>query len=55
METAKVEVKKEFEKEDELAEKSKQLEELNVLLNEDNKKNDTQEIPQEKRKIEIER
>ena len=55
LETAKVEVKKEFEKEDELAEKSKQLEELNVLLNEDNKKNDTQEIPQEKRKIEIER
>ena len=29
---------KEFEKEDELAEKSKRLEELNVLLNEDNKK-----------------
>ena len=55
LETAKVEVKKEFEKEDELAEKSKRLEELNVLLNEDNKKNDTQEIPQEKRKIEIER
>ncbi len=38
LETAKVEVKKEFEKEDELAEKSKRLEELNVLLNEDNKK-----------------
>ena len=55
LETAKVEVKKEFEKEDELAEKSKRLEELNVLLNEDNKKNDTQEIPQEKRKNEFER
>ena len=38
METAKVEVKKEFEKEDELTEKSKRLEELNILLNEDNKK-----------------
>ena len=38
LETAKVEVKKEFEKEDELAEKSKRLEELNVLLNGDNKK-----------------
>lgn len=38
LETAKVEMKKEFEKEDELAEKSKRLEELNVLLNEDNKK-----------------
>ena len=38
LETAKVEVKMEFEKEDELAEKSKRLEELNVLLNEDNKK-----------------
>ena len=38
LETAKVEVTKEFEKEDELAEKSKRLEELNVLLNEDNKK-----------------
>lgn len=48
LETAKVEVKKEFEKEDELAEKSKQLEELNVLLNEDNKKNDTQEVSTEK-------
>ena len=48
LETAKVEVKKEFEKEDELAEKSKRLEELNVLLNEDNKKNDTQEVSTEK-------
>ena len=43
-----LEVKKEFEKEDELAEKSKRLEELNVLLNEDNKKNDTQEVSTEK-------
>ena len=48
LETAKVEVKKEFEKEDELAEKSKRLEELNVLLNEDNKKNDMQEVSTEK-------
>ena len=31
-----------------MAEKSKQLEELNVLLNEDNKKNDTQEVSTEK-------
>lgn len=55
LETAKVEVKKEFEREDELEEKSKRLEKLNVLLNEDDKKNDTQEIPQEKRKNEFER
>lgn len=48
LETAKVEVKKEFEKEDELAEKSKRLEELNVLLNEDNKKDDMQEVSTEK-------
>lgn len=48
LETAKVEVKKEFEKEDELAEKSKRLEALNVLLNEDNKKNDMQEVSTEK-------
>ena len=31
-----------------MAEKSKQLEELNVLLNEDNKKNDMQEVSTEK-------
>lgn len=48
LETAKVEVKKEFEKEDELAEKSKRLEELNVLLNEDNKKTVAPEVDTEK-------
>ena len=48
LETAKVEVKKEFEKEDELTEKSKRLEELNVLLNEDNKKTVAPEVDTEK-------
>ena len=48
LETAKVEVKKEFEKEDELNQKSKRLEELNVLLNEDNKKTVAPEVDTEK-------
>ena len=58
-ETAKIEVTKEFPNEDELNEKTKRLDELNILLNMDKKENEIleekEDVPVEKKRKAVEK